>query len=107
MPSASTYRCNGCTIRKQSSLLVRTIPTCVAPPLAIDKDTPPGGGQRQLRAHPDGLRLKLAEPVRARKEVSLTDYSLFGNRACKQATAGGDWKGNLRRTDQWKRGDRK
>src|SRR6202011_3545695 len=40
IPSDNTNRWSGATMRKQSSLLVRTRPTSVTPPLLICTDTP-------------------------------------------------------------------
>src|SRR5207247_8642136 len=90
IPSASTKRFSGEAIRKQSSLLVRTMPTCVAPPLEICKYTPPGGGQRNFRNEPDGFsKFKLSEQFKGRKAVSPTDYSLLGNRVSLVGHSGG------------------
>src|SRR5258708_13329244 len=58
IPSDNTNRCSGATMRKQSSLLVRTRPTSVTPPLTIctqtplpPRDTPAQTQRHQPRSH--------------------------------------------------------
>src|SRR5712664_2317266 len=79
IPSDSTKRCSGATMRKQSSLLVRTRPTSVTPPLTIctqtplpPRDTPdPHVASNPVPTLPDAL------PTRT--PMNPTNYSLFGH----------------------------
>src|SRR5882724_7164055 len=79
MPSERTYRFIGSTIRKQSSLFVRTRPTFVTPPLTISTEAP----LALLRATstpcphpcPGNLTPTLADPASLRKPLNPTNYS--------------------------------
>src|SRR5437773_1999921 len=80
MPSESTKRCNGSTILKQSSLLERTRPTSVTPPLAIRTRTPLPPEITPLPTPIPGDSVPtLTEPQGPRKALNPTDYSLFRN----------------------------
>src|SRR5437660_563368 len=80
MPSESTKRCSGSTILKQSSLLERTRPTSVTPPLAIRTRTPLPPEITPLPTPIPGDSVPtLTEPQGPRKPLNPTDYSLFGD----------------------------
>src|SRR5438132_477973 len=80
MPSESTNSCSGSTILKQSSLLERTRPTSVTPPLAIRTRTP---CPREITPLPTPIPgdsvPTLPEPQGPRKPLNPSDYSLFGD----------------------------
>src|SRR5437879_13669832 len=80
MPSESTKSCSGSTILKQSSLLERTRPTSVTPPLAIRTRTPLPPEITPLPTPIPGDSVPtLTEPQGPRKPLNPTDYSLFGD----------------------------
>src|SRR5438552_16669677 len=80
MPSESTKRCSGSTILKQSSLMERTPPTSVTPPLAIRTRTPLPPEITPLPTPiPRDPISTLTEPHGPRKPLNPTDYSLFGD----------------------------
>src|SRR5215472_2860900 len=80
MTSESTNRFSDETMRKQSSLFVRTRPTSVTPPLAIRTHTPVAAANyTPAGAWANGPAPKLAEHQGPRKPLNPTDYSLLGH----------------------------
>src|SRR5882762_8842573 len=78
MPSESTKRFSGVTMRKQSSLLVRTRPTSLTPPLTIRTLAPlPLAEYTPPAPLPRSPLPTLTEPQHRRKSLNPTNYSLI------------------------------
>ena len=78
MPSERTKRFSGSTIRKQSSLLARTRPTLVTPPLAIcTRLLWPTAGRRWPTPLPGNPAPTLSDTRNPWKTLNPTDYPIF------------------------------